>query len=90
MAVTVIGKSIVATTTGAVTGRYVIQGIGWEGATAASDRCTINDTTTGAVLFDATPGTTYLTPYQHYDDGLFVDGITVTTLGSGTVTLYLA
>jgi hypothetical protein len=88
---TLAGNSIYSTLQGdTLAGSWVIRGIGWAAPTTNTHRCKVTDATSNAVLFDASAGAANNSVFFPYPKKLYANGITITTLGSGTVTIYLA
>ncbi len=79
------GKSLITSTaTDTYSGRLAIDSIHWAEAVAAGDAVVVKDSL-GTIIFQAKASAANVDVLKNFQDGLFVDGLNVATLGSGTL-----
>ena len=79
------GKVAISSTAGdSLSGRFVIDNIRWAEGVAAGDEAIIKDSS-GNIIFQAKISVANVDVVANYQDGLFIDGIDIDTLGSGKV-----
>jgi len=70
----------------AVTGLKLLVSIRWSGATTAGHQCVVSDSAGNVVFRSEANGANFIDGWVF--DRKTVDGLVITTLGSGTVTAY--